>query len=66
VADRIGQAASARAARTQFEDEFDDALVTCEPEALFDRARGKPHADINLAEAPGVRRGTTLTTRGMR
>jgi len=40
------QAASARAARTQFENGFGDALITYEQEALYDRARGKLRADI--------------------
>src|SRR5204862_4516644 len=40
------QAASARAARTQFENGFGDALITYEQEALWDRARGKLKADI--------------------
>ncbi len=42
----IAQAASARAARTQFENGFGDALVTYEQEALWDRARGKLEADV--------------------
>jgi len=42
----VAQAASARAARTQFENGFGDALITYEQEALFDRARGKLKADI--------------------
>ena len=37
----VAQAASARAARTQFENGFGDALVTYEQEALCDRARGR-------------------------
>jgi sulfate transport system substrate-binding protein len=40
------QAASARAARTQFEIGFGDALITYEQEALWDRARGRLHAEI--------------------
>jgi len=37
----VAQAASARAARTQFENGFGDALVTYEQEAISDRQRGK-------------------------
>jgi sulfate transport system substrate-binding protein len=40
------QAASARAARTQFEQGFGDALITYEQEALVDRARGRLKADV--------------------
>jgi sulfate/thiosulfate transport system substrate-binding protein len=40
------QAASARAARTQFENGFGDALITYEQEALVDRARGRLKADV--------------------
>ena len=40
------QAGSARAARTQFENGFGDALVTYEQELLRDRARGKLKGDI--------------------
>jgi sulfate transport system substrate-binding protein len=42
----VAQASSARAARTQFENGFGDALITYEQEALVDRARGKLRADI--------------------
>jgi sulfate/thiosulfate-binding protein len=42
----VAQAASARAARTQFENGFGDALVTYEQEALVDRARGKLEAEV--------------------
>ena len=42
----MAQAASARAARTQFENGFGDALITYEQEALFDRARGRLKADV--------------------
>lgn len=42
----VAQAASARAARTQFENGFGDALVTYEQEALRDRTLGKLSADI--------------------
>ena len=42
----VAQAASARAARTQFENGFGDALVTHEQEALFDKSRGKLKSDI--------------------
>jgi sulfate/thiosulfate-binding protein len=42
----IAQASSARAARTQFETGFGDALVTYEQEALRDRARNKLSADV--------------------
>lgn len=40
------QAASARAARTQFENGFGDALITYEQEALYDKSRGRLKADI--------------------
>jgi sulfate transport system substrate-binding protein len=40
------KASSARAARTQFENGFGDALVTYEQEALWDRMRGRLNADI--------------------
>ena len=42
----VAQAASARAARTQFENGFGDALITYEQEAVWDRARGKLSAEI--------------------
>jgi sulfate transport system substrate-binding protein len=42
----VAQAASARAARTQFENGFGDALVTYEQEAVYDRGRGRLTADI--------------------
>lgn len=42
----VAQAGSARAARTQFENGFGDALITYEQEAVFDRARGRLAADI--------------------
>jgi sulfate transport system substrate-binding protein len=42
----VAQAASARAARTQFENGFGDALVTYEQDALYDRNRGRLRADI--------------------
>lgn len=42
----VAQAASARAARTQFENGFGDALITYEQEAVFDRSRGKLKADV--------------------
>ena len=42
----VAQAASARAARTQFENGFGDALITYEQEALYDRSRGKLKADV--------------------
>lgn len=42
----VAQAQSARAARTQFENGFGDALVTYEQEALWDRARGNLKAEI--------------------
>lgn len=46
----VAQAASARAARTQFENGFGDALVTYEQEALFDRGRGRLAADVAYPE----------------
>jgi len=42
----VAQAASARAARTQFENGFGDALITYEQEAIWDRLHGKLHAEI--------------------
>ena len=42
------QAASARAARTQFENGFGDALITYEQEAVYDRSRGRLKADVVL------------------
>jgi sulfate/thiosulfate-binding protein len=42
----VAEAASARAARTQFENGFGDALVTYEQEAIYDRGRGRLAADI--------------------
>jgi sulfate/thiosulfate transport system substrate-binding protein len=42
----VAQAASARAARTQFENGFGDALVTYEQEAIYDRERGRLRADV--------------------
>jgi sulfate transport system substrate-binding protein len=40
------QAASARAARTQFENGFGDALITYEQELLFDKAQGRLEGEI--------------------
>jgi len=42
----VAQAASARAARTQFENGFGDALVTYEQEVIWDRARGRLKGEI--------------------
>jgi len=42
----VAQAASARAARTQFENGFGDALITYEQDALWDRGRGRLKGDI--------------------
>jgi sulfate transport system substrate-binding protein len=42
----VAQAASARAARTQFEHGFGDALITYEQELLSDQHRGKLKGDI--------------------
>ena len=42
----VAQAASARAARTQFDLGFGDALVTYEQEGLWDRKHGKLRAEI--------------------
>jgi sulfate/thiosulfate transport system substrate-binding protein len=42
----VAQASSARAARTQFENGFGDALITYEQEALSDRMQGRLHAEI--------------------
>ena len=40
------QAASARAARTQFENGFGDALITYEQEAVYDKSRGRLNVDV--------------------
>lgn len=42
----VAQAASARAARTQFENGFGDALITYEQEVLHDLARGRLRGEI--------------------
>jgi sulfate/thiosulfate transport system substrate-binding protein len=42
----VAQAASARAARTQFENGFGDALITYEQELLEDRRRGRLKGEI--------------------
>jgi sulfate transport system substrate-binding protein len=42
----VAQAASARSARTQFENGFGDALITYEQEVLRDRARGRLEGEI--------------------
>lgn len=42
----VAQAASARAARTQFENGFGDSLITYEQEALWDKSRGRLEADV--------------------
>jgi sulfate transport system substrate-binding protein len=42
----VAQAGSARAARTQFENGFGDALITYEQELLVDRTRGKLQGEI--------------------
>ena len=42
----VAQASSARAARTQFENGFGDALVTYEQEAAWDRSRKKLRSDV--------------------
>lgn len=42
----VAQASSARAARTQFENGFGDALITYEQEAIYDRGRGRLRADV--------------------
>lgn len=42
----VAQAASARAARTQFENGFGDALVTYEQDVVRDRASGRLRADV--------------------
>ncbi|HEV8339035.1 MAG TPA: substrate-binding domain-containing protein [bacterium] len=42
----VAQASSARAARTQFENGFGDALITYEQEGVRDRARGRLKADL--------------------
>ena len=41
----VAQAHSARAARTQFENGFGDALITYEQEALWDQAHGRLHSE---------------------
>lgn len=42
----VAQASSARAARTQFENGFGDALITYEQEALIDQLKGRPAGEI--------------------
>ena len=42
----VAQAASARAARTQFENGFGDALVTYEQDAIFDLSRSKLEGEV--------------------
>jgi sulfate transport system substrate-binding protein len=42
----VAQAASARAARTQFENGFGDALVTYEQESVVDRGKGRLDAEV--------------------
>ncbi len=42
----VAQAQSARAARTQFENGFGDALITYEQEAMWDRSHGTLHSEI--------------------
>jgi ABC-type sulfate transport system substrate-binding protein len=42
----VAQAASARAARTQFDLGFGDALITYEQEGLWDQARDQLHGEI--------------------
>ena len=42
----VAQASSARAAKTQFDSGFGDALITYEQEALADRARGRLRAEV--------------------
>src|SRR5262245_7876651 len=42
----VAQAASARAARTQFENGFGDALVTYEQEAIYDLSQGKLQGEV--------------------
>jgi len=47
----VAQAASARSARTQFENGFGDALITYEQEALRDKSLGKLNAEIIYPES---------------
>jgi sulfate transport system substrate-binding protein len=47
----IAQAASARSARTQFENGFGDALITYEQEALRDKSLGTLNAEIIYPES---------------
>jgi ABC-type sulfate transport system substrate-binding protein len=42
----VAQASSARAARTQFDSGFGDALITYEQEAIADAAKGKLHGEV--------------------
>jgi len=42
----VAQASSARAARTQFENGFGDALITYEQDAVWDRSHGRLQADV--------------------
>lgn len=47
----VAQAASARSARTQFENGFGDALITYEQEAIWDLQRGKLTANLVYPES---------------
>jgi sulfate transport system substrate-binding protein len=47
----VAQAASARAARTQFENGFGDALITYEQEAIWDLQRGEFTAQVVYPES---------------
>ena len=42
----VAQASSARAARTQFDSGFGDALITYEQEAIADAAKGELHGEV--------------------
>lgn len=42
----VAQSSSSRAARTQFDNGFGNALITYEQEALYDRSRGRLNAEI--------------------
>ncbi len=57
----VAQAASARAARTQFENGFGDALVTYEQDALRDRERGKLRADVVYPRSTVLSEHTLVT-----
>ena len=57
------QAASARAARTQFENGFGDALITYEQEAVYDKGRGRLKADVVIPRSTILSEHTLVVIR---